>query len=57
MNKGLQKGFTEEGEFELEDGDLAGSGLIEVEIHRESVMRLMENLEVNKAPGPDGVSN
>ena len=57
MNKEFQKVFTEEGDFVLEDGDLAGRGLVEVEVNRESVMKLMENLEVDKAPGPDGVSN
>ena len=57
MNKGFQRVFTEEGDFELQDGDLAGNELVEVEVHRERVMELMENLEVNKAPGPDGVSN
>ena len=41
----------------MEDGVLAGNRLVEVEVHWESVMKLMENLKVNKAPGPDGVSN
>ena len=57
MNKGFQKVFTEEGDFDLEDNELEGNGLEKVEVLREGVMKLLGNLEVNKAPGLDGVSS
>ena len=56
MNKRFQTVFTE-GNSDLTDGEFAENELTEVEVHQERVMKLMKNLEVNKAPGPDGVSN
>ena len=57
MNRRFQSVFTEEGDFDLEEGQQARNGLMEVVVRREEVIKLMENLEENKAPGPDGVSN
>ena len=57
MNKCFQMVFTEEGVFDLEDGDLDGNILTGIEVGQEEVMRLLESLDENKAPGPDGISN
>ena len=57
MNKCFQTVFTEEEEIVLEDGDLEENMLTEIEFGHGEVMKLMEGLDVNKAPGPDGVSN
>ena len=56
MNERFQSVFTEEGEFKLDDKKLEGGRLNEVEVSKEEIMKLMENLDVNKAPGPDGIS-
>ena len=57
MNRCFQSVFTEEGEFEGEEVELGEGILDEVEVQEQDIMKLMEGLEVNKAPGPDGVSN
>ena len=56
INENFQKVFTEEGDFDLVDENSEGNGLNEVKVHQRDVMKLMEGLEVSKAPGPDGVS-
>ena len=56
MNERFQSVFTEEEIFNLEDGDFGDSDL-EVVIERERVLELMKDLNPNKAPGPDGISN
>ena len=59
MNQSFQTVFTLEGEFY--EPNTRGSGLTEklsrVEARWDEIMKLMENLDVNKATGPDGVSN
>ena len=57
MNKCFQKVFTEEGEFERQSVDMERGELRNVEVCKSDVSKLMENLDVSKAPGPDGVSN
>ena len=57
MNKCFQKVFTEEGEFERPRENLEMGVLREVGVHKSEVGKLMEDLDANKAPGPDGVSN
>ena len=57
MNKCFQTVFTEEGEFERPNEDEEGGLLREVVVHKRDIEKLMEGLNVNKAPGPDGVSN
>ena len=57
MNKCFQTVFTEEGDFEVNEDRCADNGLREVKIRKQELMKLMENLDINKAPGPDGVSN
>ena len=57
MNRCFQSVFMEEGEFEGEEVELGEGILDEVEVQEQDIMKLMEGLEVNKAPGPDGVSN
>ena len=57
MNKCFQKVFTEEGDFECLREDIGVGVLREVEVLRRNIKKLMEDLDVNKAPGPDGVSN
>ena len=56
MNERFQTVFTEEGDFDLEDKELDGCNLIELKVNKEEIMRLMGDLDVNKAPGPDGIS-
>ena len=43
-------------EGELEDWQWNAGSLNGVEVSKKEIMRLMENLDVNKAPGPDGIS-
>lgn len=57
MNKGFQTVVTEESDFDLADGEIDKNRLKEVVVQWKDVMKLLENLEVNKAPSPDGVSN
>ena len=57
MNKEFQTVFTMEGDFGLTDVVHERRQLREVEVHRSDVMKLMEKLDVKKAPGPDGISN
>ena len=56
MNRNFQGVFTEEGEFELDDRIVDDNGLYEVKVYQREILKLMEGLEVNKAPGPDGVT-
>ena len=55
MNVQFQSVFTEE-DFSMEDEELGESNL-EVVVEKEEVWKLMRKLDVNKAPGPDGISN
>ena len=57
MNECFQTVFTDEGNFGLEDDDINGNVLTRIQVRREEVMKLLESLDVSKAPGPDGVSN
>ena len=57
MNKCFQTVFTNEGEFERPNEDEEGGLLREVVVHKRDIEKLMEGLNVNKAPGLDGVSN
>ena len=56
MNARFQSVFTEEEDFSKEDEDFGESNL-EVVVEREEVLKLMRELDVNKATGPDGISN
>ncbi len=57
MNKKFQTVFTEEGNFDLIDNELNGNNITDVEVSQEDIMKQLEDLNENKAPGPDGVSN
>ena len=57
MNRKFQTVFTEEEDFDVGDGVFVENEIKEVKVQRREVMKLMECLDVNKAPGPDGISN
>ena len=57
MNKSFQSVFTKEGEFEREQRVTKERVLSEINIGVEELKKLMKNLDVRKAQGPDGVSN
>ena len=56
MNDRFQSVFTKEEDFSMEDGDSEESYL-KVEVKQKEVLNIMKNLDRNKAPGPDGISN
>lgn len=57
MNKSFQSVFTKEGEFEREQRVTKERVLSEINVGVEELKKLMKNLDVRKAQGPDGVSN
>ncbi|MPC76816.1 hypothetical protein E2C01_071248 [Portunus trituberculatus] len=56
MNESFKIIFTEEKDFTKPNRTLHCQGLQEIIVHKEEIGRLLENLDVRKAMGPDGVS-
>ncbi len=56
MNNCFRSVFTVEGEFDAERGKLVRNILNTVPVSYEEIFKMMEELDVNKATGPDGVS-
>ncbi len=57
MNNSFRLVFTVEGEFDAGSNKLVRNILSTVPVSYEEILKMMEELEVNKATGPDGVSN
>ncbi len=57
MNNSFRLVFTVERKFDAERDNLVRNILITVPINYEEILKMMEELHVNKATGPDGVSN
>ena len=56
MNESFKSVFTVKGTFIEPNTTEAEGGLKEVVVQKQDVGRLLENLDVRKAMGPDGVS-
>merc|ERR1711917_23579 len=62
MNESLQKAFTQESEIqnhncEREEGQTVRQGLFNLEVTVHEIGKIIENMDVRKASGPDGISN
>ncbi len=57
MNNSFRSVFTVEGEFDAGRDKLVRNILNTVPVSYEEILKMMEELDVNKASGPDGVSN
>ncbi|MPC52641.1 hypothetical protein E2C01_046516 [Portunus trituberculatus] len=56
MNESYKTVFIEEDEFTEPNRTLHCQGLQEIIVHKQEIGRLLKNLDVRKAMGPDGVS-
>ena len=57
MNESFKSVFTREEEFEEPNKERRLEGLREIRVEKKEIMKLLEELDVRKAMGPDGVSN
>ncbi|MPC58306.1 hypothetical protein E2C01_052303 [Portunus trituberculatus] len=56
MNESVKTVFIEEEDFTEPNRTLHCTGLQEIIVHKQEIGGLLENLNVRKAMGPDGVS-
>ncbi len=57
MNNSFRSVFTVEGEFDAGRDNLVRNILSMVPVSYDEILKMIKDLDINKASGPDGVSN